>query len=61
MDLDSNSSMNRLAMSGILGEPMAVPWTCSEYLHLEEEVGIFEAELQQCNYVLEVHQNPIKK
>ena len=29
MDLDSNSSRNRLATIWLMGEPMAVPWTCS--------------------------------
>ena len=27
--LTSSSSMNRLAMRGLMGEPMAAPWTCS--------------------------------
>ena len=32
MALDPNSSMNRLAIKGLIGEPMAAPWTCSKYL-----------------------------
>ena len=28
----SNSSVNRLAIRGLMGEPMAAPWTCSSYL-----------------------------
>ena len=31
MALDSNSSMNRLAIRGLMGEPMAASWTCSNY------------------------------
>ena len=27
-----NSSMNRLAMRGLMGEPIAASWTCSKYL-----------------------------
>ena len=29
----SNSSINRLAMEELMGEPMALPCTCSYYLH----------------------------
>ena len=25
----SNSSINRLAMRGLMGDPIAAPWTCS--------------------------------
>ena len=30
--LTSNSSMNRLAVRELMGEPMAAPWTCSQTL-----------------------------
>ena len=29
MALDSNLSMNMLATKGLVGEPIATPWTCS--------------------------------
>ena len=32
MALTSNSSMYRVTLSGLMGEPMAAPWTCSKYL-----------------------------
>ena len=31
MALDSNSSMMRLAIRGLMGKPKAAPWTCSKY------------------------------
>ena len=33
MAFASNSSMNRLAVRSLMGEPMAAPWTCSKCLH----------------------------
>ena len=49
----SNSSLNRFKVSGLIGEPMAAPWTCSKNLTLEDEVGILKAELQQGDDLLD--------
>ena len=37
MALDVNYSVNRLATRGLMGEPMAAPWTYL-YTYLEEEI-----------------------
>ena len=46
MALDSNSSMNRLAIRELMGETMAAQWDLFKKLTLEEEVSIFLGKTQ---------------
>ena len=57
MALDSISSMNRLATKGIIGEPCCT-MDLFIILTLEEEVGVFQAEFQQCGDALYGHGGP---
>ena len=57
MALDSNSSMNMVAIWGIIGKPMAVPWTCSKYLHRKRKqvvLGKTPSRVMICQLDMEV-------
>ena len=54
MALISDSSMNRLATMGLMGEPLAVPSYLFKIFILEEEM-CFKTELQQCSDMLYGH------
>ena len=40
--LDSNTSMNRLSTTGLMGEPMAARWTCLLYLPWKRKYVFFK-------------------
>ena len=41
-----------------MGQPMGAPWTCSQILTLEEEVGISQAKFQLGDYFWDGHGGP---
>ena len=58
MAFGSDSPMNRLATVELMGEPMAVQWTCFITVTLKEGVGIFQVEIQQCGDALYRQRGP---
>ena len=52
MALDSNSSTNRLATKGLMGETMGCSMDLFKIFNLDEEIGIFEEKFQQSDDVL---------
>ena len=61
MALDSKSSLNRVNSEGFDGAIHGYTMDLFKILTLEEEVGIFEGRLQQCNGVSEGQRGPVVK
>ena len=57
--LTLNSSTNRLAMKRATGGTHGSPMDLFIIFTLEEEVCVFEAELQKCDYLLYGHVGPL--
>ena len=60
MALTSNSSMNRLAMMGLMGELMAASWICSN-TYPGRGCRYFKAKLQEGNDLGDCHRCPLRK